>query len=140
HLDEHQNLVIPTIILVTFCVAATIFAVLATRPNVSQGTFTKEDIHHKKTNLLFFGNFHSMQLDDYDWAMREMMSDKDYLYGSMIKDIYFLGVVLAKKYKYLRISYNIFMFGLIIAMFAFGFTLAYDAFFAPSPAPIPVVR
>ena len=140
HLDEHQNLVIPTIILVTFCVAATIFAVLATRPNVSQGTFTREDIHHKKTNLLFFGNFHSMQLDDYDWAMKEMMSDKDYLYGSMIKDIYFLGVVLAKKYKYLRISYNIFMYGLIVAMFAFGFTLAYDTFFATPAAPIPMVR
>ncbi|MCW3116300.1 MAG: hypothetical protein JWM28_382 [Chitinophagaceae bacterium] len=87
HLDEHQNLVIPTIILVTFCVAATIFAVLATRPNVSQGTFTKEDIHHKKTNLLFFGNFHSMHLDDYDWAMMEIMSYKDFFYGSIIKDI-----------------------------------------------------
>ncbi|MES1218675.1 MAG: Pycsar system effector family protein, partial [Bacteroidota bacterium] len=140
HLDEHQNLVIPTITLVGFCVAATIFAVLATRPNVSQGTFTKDDIHHKKTNLLFFGNFHSMQLEEYDWAMKEMMSDKDYLYGSMIKDIYYLGVVLAKKYKYLRISYNIFMFGLIIAMFSFGITMAYDAFFAPPVTPMPVVH
>ncbi len=140
HLDEHQNLVIPTIVLVTFCVTATIFAVLATRPNVSQGTFTREDIHHKKTNLLFFGNFHSMNLEDYDWAMKEMMGDKDYLYGSMIKDIYYLGVVLAKKYKYLRVSYNIFMFGLIISMLAFGIGLAYDAFFAPPPLPMPVIR
>ena len=37
----------------------------------------------------------------------------------MIKDNYFLGVVLAKKYRYLRIAYNVFMFGLIIAMAAF---------------------
>jgi predicted metal-dependent HD superfamily phosphohydrolase len=140
HLDEHQNLVVPTIILVTFCVIATIFAVLATRPNVSSGTFTREDIFHKKTNLLFFGNFHSMQLEDYDWAMKEMMADKDYLYGSIIKDIYYLGVVLAKKYKYLRASYNIFMVGLIISMFAFGITLAYDTFFGPPVAPLPAVH
>jgi predicted metal-dependent HD superfamily phosphohydrolase len=140
HLDEHQNLVIPTIVLVGFCVTATIFAVLATRPNVSQGTFTREDIHHKKTNLLFFGNFHSMKLDDYDWAMKEMMADRDYLYGSMIKDIYYLGVVLAKKYRYLRLSYNIFMFGLIISMIAFGIVLAHDAFYAPAPAPMPIIR
>ncbi len=140
HLDEHQNLVVPTIVLVGFCVTATIFAVLATRPNVSKGTFTREDIFHKKTNLLFFGNFHSMQLDDYDWAMKEMMADKDYLYGSIIKDIYYLGVVLAKKYKYLRVSYNIFMIGLVIAMFAFGFVLAYDSLHATASAPMPVIK
>jgi hypothetical protein len=52
--------------------------------------------------------------------MKEMIKDKDYLYTSMIKDIYFLGVVLARKYKFLRISYNIFMFGLVIAVLAFG--------------------
>lgn len=140
HLDEHQNLVIPTIVLVGFCVTATIFAVLATRPNVSRGTFTREDIFHKKTNLLFFGNFHSMQLEDYNWAMKEMMADKDYLYDSVIKDIYYLGVVLAKKYKYLRASYNIFMVGLVISMFAFGFVLAYDSLHATASAPMPVIK
>ena len=140
HLDEHPNLVIPTIILVITCVCATIFAILATRPNVSKGTFTREDIHDKKTNLLFFGNFHDMQIDDYDWAMKEMMSDRDYLYRSIIKDIYYLGVVLAKKYRYLRIAYNIFMFGLIISMMAFGITMAYDAFFAPPDIPVPLIR
>ena len=140
HLDEHQSLVIPTIILVGFCVVATIFSVLATRPNISRGTFTKEDIFHKKTNLLFFGNFHSMQLEDYDWAMKEMMADRDYLYGSIIKDIYYLGVVLSKKYKYLRLSYNIFMFGLIISMLAFGIALAYESFFAPPVVPMPAIH
>ncbi|MGC4038015.1 MAG: DUF5706 domain-containing protein [Chitinophagaceae bacterium] len=140
HLDEHQNLVVPTVVLVGFCVTATIFAVLATRPNVSRGTFTREDIFHKKTNLLFFGNFHSMGLEEYDWAMKEMMADKDYLYGSIIKDIYYLGVVLAKKYKYLRISYNIFMIGLVISMIAFGGVLTYDAFHTVSAAPMPSIH
>ena len=61
-----------------------------------------------------------MQLEDYQWAMNQMMKDREYLYNSMIKDIYFLGVVLAKKYKYLRISYTIFMWGLIVAVIAFA--------------------
>ena len=60
-----------------------------------------------------------MGFPDYDWAMTELLADKNYLYSSMIKDTYFLGIVLAKKYKYLRIAYNIFMFGLILAMIAF---------------------
>ena len=113
------NLQIPVMILVTVCVLAIVFGILATRPNVTSGTFTKEDIASKKTNLLFFGNFHKMGLQDYDWAMTELLADKNYLYSSMIKDTYFLGIVLAKKYRYLRIAYNIFMYGLILAMVAF---------------------
>ena len=124
-LETNTNLVIPTLILLIVCVSAIVFSILATRPNVSSGKFTKEDIHNKQTNLLFFGNFHQMSLPDYDWAMTEMLNDKEYLYSSMIKDIYFLGVVLAKKYKYLRISYSIFMFGLIIAVIAFAVAMSF---------------
>ena len=129
HLNENQNLVIPTIMLVLVCVTTIIYAVRATRPNVSEGTFTREDIQNKQTNLLFFGNFHNMSLQDYDWAMKEMLNSRDYLYGSMIKDLYFLGVVLAKKYRLLRISYNIFMFGLIVTMLAYAAAITYESFF-----------
>lgn len=115
---------VPVAILVVVCVSAVIFGILATRPNVSGGTFTKDDIHNKKTNLLFFGNFHKMTLSDYDWGMQEMLNDKDYLYSSIVKDNYFLGVVLAKKYRYLRIAYNIFMYGLIITIIAFAIAIA----------------
>ncbi|MET0244791.1 MAG: Pycsar system effector family protein [Flavitalea sp.] len=119
-LQFYPEYILPTIILLSVCLSAVVFAILATRPNVSRGTFTREDISNKKANLLFFGNFYNMALEDYDWAMKEMMSDREYLNSSMIKDIYFLGVVLARKYKYLRISYNIFMFGLVVAIVAFG--------------------
>ena len=71
-------------------------------------------------NLLFFGNFHSMGLADYESGVKAMMADKDYLYSGMIRDIYFLGVVLGKKYKLLRISYTIFMYGIVLAVLAFG--------------------
>ncbi|TMI64685.1 MAG: HD domain-containing protein [Bacteroidetes bacterium] len=118
-LKTDAYLQVPFTILVTICVLSMVFAILATRPTVTSGTFTKDDIAAKKTNLLFFGNFHKMGLPDYDWAMTELLADKNYLYSSMIKDTYFLGIVLAKKYKYLRIAYNIFMFGLIASMIAF---------------------
>jgi hypothetical protein len=61
-----------------------------------------------------------MRLEDYQWGMNQMIKDKDYLYNTMIMDIYFLGVVLAKKYKYLRLAYTIFMWGLILAVIAFS--------------------
>lgn len=119
-LKTDTYLQLPVGVITIVCVAAIIFGILATRPNVTHGKFTKEDIANKKTNLLFFGNFHNMSLDDYNWGMTEMLSDKDYMSASMIKDNYFLGVVLAKKYRYLRIAYNIFMYGLIATILAFG--------------------
>ncbi len=119
-LEYYPHFTIPTLILVTVCLSAIIFSILATRPSVTGGRFTEDDIRNKRTNLLFFGNFHGMEIDEYQWGMNEMLKDRDYLYSSMIKDIYFLGVVLARKYKYLRISYTIFMYGLIAAVIGFG--------------------
>lgn len=118
-LEDYPNLIIPAVIFLLTGVVTIIFSVLATRPNVNVGRFTRDDIDKKKTNLLFFGNFHKMSLEDYTWGMTEMMRDNDYVYASMIQDIYHLGVVLGKKYKQLRIAYNIFMFGLIISVLAF---------------------
>ncbi|MFZ9387541.1 MAG: Pycsar system effector family protein [Chitinophagaceae bacterium] len=118
-LATDPQLQIPVSVITIVCVSSIVFGILATRPNVSHGTFTKDDIANKRTNLLFFGNYHNMSLEDYNWGMTEMLGDKYYMNASMIKDQYFLGVVLAKKYKYLRIAYNIFMYGLILAMLAF---------------------
>ena len=118
-LEDNEYLVIPTVLLVSVCLTTMVFAILATRPHISSGRFKREDIKNKETNLLFFGNFHGMEIGHYEWAMKEMMKDADYLYSSLIKDIYYLGKVLGQKYKYLRISYNIFMFGFVMAILSF---------------------
>jgi len=117
---SNQYLIYPTIIFIAFTVASIILSVLATRPNVTKGKFTKEDVSNKKVNLLFFGNFHQMKLDEFEWAMDEMMKDRDYLYGSLTKDLYFLGLVLNRKYNLLRLTYTVFMIGMIVSVIAFA--------------------
>jgi hypothetical protein len=52
--------------------------------------------------------------------MMEMIKDKDFLYTSMTKDLYFLGIVLAKKYRYLSYCYAVFMYGMISTVLAFA--------------------
>ena len=118
-LDNHPHLVVPTYIILIINVVTIVFAIFALRPNVTKGKFTRKDIEEKNTNLLFFGNFHGMQRNDYKWGMVEMMNDSNYLYSSLIDDIYFLGRVLGKKYRFLRLAYNIFMYGIIVAVVAF---------------------
>ncbi|MES2518958.1 MAG: Pycsar system effector family protein [Bacteroidota bacterium] len=124
-LEEWPNLIVPTSILTLVCLLATIFAILAVRPQVTSGKFSREDIEKKSANLLFFGNFHEMELSDYEWGMREMMNDSEFLYASLTRDIYYLGKVLGKKYEYLRISYTIFMFGFASSVVAFAVAMIF---------------
>ncbi len=126
-LDNPSNeyLIYPTVIFITFSVISMVLAVLATRPNVTSGKFTKDDVQQKKVNLLFFGNFHKMSLNDYEWAIQELVKDKEYIYSSLTKDLYFLGLVLNRKYNILRLTYTIFMIGIVISVIAFGLAFHY---------------
>ncbi len=113
----------PSFGILTVCMTTIVFAILATRPKINSGRFTREDILEKRTNLLFFGNFYRMELNDYMWGIQEMMEDADFLYGSLAKDLFFLGKVLAKKFFLLRMAYNIFMYGMAVAIIVFGLVL-----------------
>ena len=135
NMADNTKLVIPTIIFLGFAVITITLSILATRPTVTSGKFSKEDITGKKTNLLFFGNFYKAPLEDYKWGMSVMMRDPEYLYGSLIKDVYYLGVVLGRKYKLLRIAYTVFMVGIVVTVIAFVITI----FFTHSPTQAPII-
>ena len=119
-LDTNPHLIIPTAMLTLTSLVTLVYAILVTRPKVTSGIFTEDDIKEKKVNLLFFGNFHKVSLKDFAWGMKEMMKDKDFLYDNMIRDFYYLGQVLGQKYQRLRICYTFFMYGLIISVLAFA--------------------
>ncbi len=120
-LDKPDNyyLIFPTLLFLFITLVTMVYTILSTRPKVTSGNFTEEDVTNKKVNLLFFGNFHKMTLDNFQKGINEVMKDRDYLYESMTKDLYFLGLVLAKKYKLLRIAYTIFMYGIVMAVVSF---------------------
>ncbi len=130
-LQTDPYLTIPTLIFLLASVITIIIAILATRPKVTSGVFNDDDIINKKTNLLFFGNFHRVPQEKYERAMRTMMRDSDYLYSSIVQDIYHLGKVLGKKYKLIRLAYNVFMIGIIMSVLAF----AIAAYFNQGPPP-----
>ncbi|MEI9955478.1 MAG: Pycsar system effector family protein [Ferruginibacter sp.] len=118
-LDETNYFTYPTFLLLIVSVLTIVVCILATRPSIPNGVFTKEDVEQKKTNLLFFGNFFKMSLEDYSDGMQKMMKDKDFLYGTLTKDVYSQGVVLGKKYQLLRKAYNIFMVGLSLSILCY---------------------
>lgn len=123
---EYPNLMLPIVVLILVCLATIVLSVLATRPTVSEGKFSRNDILNKKTNLLFFGNFHGMDIEDYQWGVSEMMKDADYLYSSLTRDVFYLGKVLGKKYRILRAAYTTFMIGFVISVLLFIIAAFWD--------------
>ncbi|MEO6849512.1 MAG: Pycsar system effector family protein, partial [Mucilaginibacter sp.] len=130
-LNESTFLIVPSFILLMVSIVVMTFAILATRPAIPDGKFTIADVDNKLVNLLFFGNFYRTSLQDFNYGMLKMMDDKDFLYGSLIRDLYGQGLVLGRKYHQLKIAYNIFMAGLIISVLAF---IIASAFFSHNPA------
>ena len=118
-LEDNSYLILPTMILLTVCVVTMVFSILATRPTIPHGTFTQDDLDTRNVNLLFFGNFYRMSYSAYADGMQRMMNDREFLYGSLTKDVFSQGVVLGRKYRLLRIAYNVFMFGIITSVIAF---------------------
>ncbi len=123
-LNDNPILLVPTIILLFVCVTAITYATLAIRPIVMKGTTTMEDINQKQSNLFFFGNFFKMKYSDYEDGIKYVVADDELLDSAITRDLFFLGMSLGRKYMFLRRCYNVFMFGMIIAVVAFAVAFA----------------
>lgn len=121
---SEYNFLVPGLVLIVGCLISLVFSILSVRPKYGTGNYSDADLKNKKLNLLFFGNVFKMPYDTYETGIKEMMDDYDYLYGTLIKDQYHLGKVLARKYKLLSYSYNFFMFSFVAAVVTFLFIYA----------------
>ena len=124
-IEEYGNLIFPVILMITVSLVTIIFSILATRPNIKKRNFTEADLKENKINMLFFGNFFTMDFNSYSTSMLRMMSEKNDLYLTFLRNLYEQGIVLAKKYRLLKISYNVFMYGLILSVIAFFIAAKY---------------
>lgn len=116
---EIKNIIIPISICLGSALITIILAILATRPHLRWGRFTMDEVRENKIDLLFFGNFYNMDFIEYKNAVETMITDNNFLYGSMIKNQHELGKILATKFKLLKLAYNIFMMGFIATVISF---------------------
>jgi len=112
-------ILIPVIIFLTTGLVSLIFAVLSARPKVTRHLEDKSIDTLLKKNVIFFGTFAQLDLEDYEIAMDRLLKDDTLLYGNMVRDMYFLGKVLDKKYRNLSVSYNVFMLGFVVTVLSF---------------------
>jgi hypothetical protein len=126
------DFLLPTAVLLVFCLLSLVWAVLAARPRVTRRETTLDEVRAGKANILFFGNFTSLPEEDFVEGMDELVKDPQRTYTNMTRDIYGLGSVLETKYRLLRVSYTLFMLGLILGVGLFLVAFVRGAMAAPS--------
>lgn len=121
--ETHPMILLPVVIFLVTGLTSLAFAVLAVRPRVTNGESKNNGAVPSSDNMIFFGNFAQFGLDEYELAIDKMFRSNELLIGNMARDLYFLGKVLDKKYRFLSISYNIFLVGFLVTALSFLFTL-----------------
>ncbi len=101
--------------LLPFCLVTVALSAYATMPASYSGTRpgSRPRRGDPGFNLLFFGHFYDLPYDEYEAAMEQMMNDPSLTYQLQVREVYTLGVFLArKKYRALRLAYLAFIIGL----------------------------
>ena len=107
------ELVIPLGILMLACLVSAIYAILSAKPQIIP---EKEG---DEKSITFFQNYYRDSMKDYIDHMYQVLSSPRKTYDQLIIDMFNNGIVLHRKYELLKLSYNIFMIGLILAVASF---------------------
>lgn len=99
-----------------FCVLSLILAILAIMPRIQLSKRLEVDVHAPMFNILFFGHFMAMKYEAFESRLEEIISSDREVYRTQMRDVYGLGIVLVKKYQFLKMSYMCFMNGFMISI------------------------
>lgn len=116
--SANPKLLIPTGLMVVVCLLTITFALLSTRPNV-KSRVQRMATEKSTLDLLFFGDYMALSLEEYKEEMKEMMDKDKRLHNAMIENIYAQGKVMERKYRLLKISYSIFIIGFPLVLLCY---------------------
>ena len=111
----------PVIVLLAGCLVSLVFTVAAARPRIHRSHVDIDDIRNNTGNLLFFAQFTSMSLPQFQEAVHVLMKEPELLYDHLARQLYHMGESLNRKYRYLQIAYSAFLAGLGLATVLFAF-------------------
>jgi len=123
----------PVLVLLAGCLVSLVFAVAAARPRVRRSRVDVDDIRNNTGNLLFFAQFTSMSLPQFQESVHVLMKEPDLLYDHLARQLYHMGESLNRKYRYLQIAYTAFLTGLGAATVLFAFVYLSGGLDPPAP-------
>jgi len=118
--NSDPYLLIPIGVLLLTSLMAMFLAIRAARPNISSNlNVSKKDFFTGKANILFFGHFIALTEADYLKVVSKIMKNRELTYRHIAQHTHGLGIGLVRKFKLLRLAYNIFIAGLAISISLF---------------------
>jgi hypothetical protein len=122
----------PVLVLLAGCLVSLVFAVAAARPRVRRSRVDVDHISNNTRNLLFFAQFTSMSLPQFQESVHVLMKEPDLLYDHLARQLYHMGESLNRKYRYLQIAYTAFLTGLGLATVLFALVYLSGGLDAPA--------
>jgi hypothetical protein len=117
---------LPAVLLIGGALVSLGFAVVAARPRLGGGRVTVEQVLDGTGNVLFFGQFTTMPLDEFQESLEALAKNPKLLYRHLGRQLYHMGESLNRKYRRLQGAYIAFFVGMaaatavFIAMYAMG--------------------
>ena len=124
--QTHPMVLLPATVFILAGLTSLVFAMLSVRPKVTS-VITDMPEEEQKKAIAFFGNFTRLSYQHYERYMDEVVRSQQLLYANMTRDMYYLGKVLDKKYRFLTYSYDIFMIGFVSSVILFLATILKDS-------------
>ena len=105
--QTRPEILLPVVVFIVCALASLVYAIVASRPHDRDG---EED------NLAFYGTISKLGRTEFTRRMEATLLDPDALYGNLISDLHGLGRAIDRKYRLLKVAYNIFLVGLAISV------------------------
>ncbi|PPK87347.1 hypothetical protein CLV84_0287 [Neolewinella xylanilytica] len=97
------EILLPVVVFIACALASLVYALIASRPHSRKG---------EEKNLAFYGTVSKLDRQEFTRRMEETLLNPEALYGNLIGDLHGLSQIIDRKYRLLKIAYNIFLVGL----------------------------
>lgn len=114
-----RYILFPVVFIIITSMLSVVLAIQAARPQIRKPNSLIKRKNGEKMSLLFFGALSGKTLDKYLKEMDEVLGSKNSIKEQLVIDIFNQGKVLSRKYAYLNIAYQIFMYGFIFSVVTF---------------------
>lgn len=109
-LFNENSLFVPNILLALVCLTTIVLATLVTRPRLPQKVTNRPP---EAVNWFFFGEFCHYPMEVFHKNISHLMRNDRRLYAAMTRDLYWMGVALGRKFRLLRLCYDVFYYGML---------------------------
>jgi hypothetical protein len=109
--QQHRLVLLPIGAQLVTCLTVIVMSLAVTRPKLKGLPPSVSGHSGSPGNLLFFGIYSGMELENYIREMEYMFGDSDYICDTLIREIFHQALILGKKYKFLRLAYSAFLLG-----------------------------